>query len=102
MPAQKPVQRSLFGDIDADFDTFHKENPEVYRQLVRFSRIALQSGFSKYGIGAVAERVRWHIRVDTRGEDYKLNNNFRSRYARLIMSREKDLAGFFDTRELRS
>jgi hypothetical protein len=35
-------------------------------------------------------------------EDYKLNNNFTSRYARLLMQHNADLAGFFEIRAMAS
>ena len=34
-----------------------------------------------------------------KGKDFKLNNNYVSRYARLIMAQEADLEGVFETRE---
>jgi hypothetical protein len=40
--------------------------------------------------------------MKTVGDDFKLNNNYHSRYARLIMEREPGLDGFFETRGLRS
>jgi hypothetical protein len=36
------------------------------------------------------------------GEEFKLNNNYTSRYARLLMEREAGLSGLFATRELRA
>lgn len=38
----------------------------------------------------------------THGDEFKLNNNFRSHYARALMQRERELAGFFELRRLRS
>lgn len=56
------------------------------------------------GIAMLWERMRWELTVETDsvdlGDDFKLNNNYRSRYARLIMNNEPDLAGFFDIRRL--
>lgn len=52
----------------------------------------------------VWERARWEfvMGTDDQSSDFKLNNNYHSRYARLIMEQEDDLDGFFDLRELRS
>ena len=44
--------------------------------------------------------MRWNRFL--RNETYELNNNYHSRYARLIMQKEPGLAGIFDTRELKS
>lgn len=32
------------------------------------------------------------------GDEYKLNNDYRAFYARLLMANEPELAGFFETR----
>ena len=91
-------------NIQERFEAFHHAHPEVYRQLVLFARQAKASGRAQYGIGALFERVRWHFYIEQRlgDEAWKLNNNYRSRYARLIMQQEPDLRGFFNLRELRA
>ena len=96
------TQSSLFG-IDADFRAFHAEHPEVYAELVRRAVIAKANGFKRYGIKALIEVVRWYFHFERpKNAPFKINNNFTSRYARLIMEREVDLVGFFETRELRT
>lgn len=84
------------------FDEFHAANPHVYEMLVRFARVALAAGRKRIGIGALYERMRWETWVTTTGPEFKLNDHHRSRYARLMMAQEPDLAGVFETRALRS
>lgn len=88
--------------IQREFSEFHQNNPHVYNELVRLAR-GYVARKRKAGIGHLWEVMRWSLsmKVDDEREDFKLNNNYRSRYARLIMAMEPDLAGFFDTRELR-
>jgi hypothetical protein len=88
--------------IQERFEAFHAENPEVYQLLCRYSREAKSAGRNHYGIEALFSRIRWHKQIETRGDDFKLNNDFRSRYARLLMQKESDLDGFFELRNLRS
>ena len=89
--------------IQARFEAFHHANPQVYELLVRFARDARRTGRQHYGIAAIFERVRWHVYIETRSnDDFKLNNDFRSRYARLIMEKEPDLIDFFELRELKA
>lgn len=100
-----PVQNSLVmrESLQDQFEQFHAENPGVYRKLVQIARSAKSSGKSQYGIGSCWERLRWHLDIETNSSDeFSLNNNHRSRYARLIMEQEPDLKGFFHTRELKS
>jgi hypothetical protein len=94
---------SLFDDpIQVAFLKFHRENPHVYRMLVKFARQVKDSGRRRYGIKSLFERLRWHYDFEVKSEtDFKLNNNFTSRFARLLMEQEPDLEGVFETRKLR-
>lgn len=89
------------GSIERDFWAFHGANPHVYTRLVELARAWRQRrGERKLGIGMLFEVLRWQVAMQTTGDDFKLNNNYRSYYARLIMDRERDLAGVFETRQL--
>jgi hypothetical protein len=61
-----------------------------------------RKGWNHYGIKAIVEVVRFHRALETTDPDFKLNNNYSSRYARILMDEEPELAGFFQTRELKS
>jgi hypothetical protein len=101
-----PVQIDFLAPSLGDrFRTFHEAHPQVYRLLVKFARKWKLAGHKKCGIKMLWERVRWEIGIEglpDSDEDFKLNNNYHSRYARLIMRQESDLRDFFETRELRS
>lgn len=89
--------------IDARFQVFHAEHPEVYREFVRLAREARASGLPRVGAKLIAEVIRWNRLTSGKdAEGFRINNVFVSRYARLIMEREPDLEGFFETRELQS
>lgn len=87
---------------DLKFAAFHSENPKVYQKLVELARRVRSRGFTTYSIKSLFEQVRWHYHMETNDPDFKLNNNYHSRYARLIMEQEKDLKDFFETRVLTS
>lgn len=81
------------------FEAFHAANPQVYRILVRLAREWIQrTGRHKIGIGALFKRARWKITISTSDPEFKLNNNFRAFYARLIMAEHTELADVFDLR----
>ena len=91
------------GSIQHRFEKFHHDNPRVYELIVKFSRQVKDAGLNGYSINAVFERIRWFVFIDLKSrEPFKLSNDFRSRYARLVMRQENDLKEFFETRELRS
>jgi hypothetical protein len=93
----------LADPIDVEFGQFLERHPAVYDELVRLAREWMAAGHTKCSISLLWERLRWEygIRGDVDGA-VAFNNNYRSRFARLIMWREPDLRGAFDTRQLRS
>jgi hypothetical protein len=88
--------------IQDRFEEFHKANPRIYDLLVRFALEVKGKGWKRYSIDAIYQRVRWHVNIETSDTDFKINDHFRSRYARLIMSRVPELDGFFEVRELKA
>lgn len=89
--------------IDRAFDEFHAAHPEVYREFRRAAEQLLGAGIEHYGAGAIFEALRFHSAVNSgRDGGFKLNNNFRSRYARLLMTEDPRFRDFFETRRLRS
>ena len=89
---------------DQRFADFHQANPHIYAELVRLAQQARAAGRKKLGIRMLWERMRWTFIVETvrPDGDPKLNNDYTSRYARLIMQQVPALDGMFDLRELRS
>lgn len=86
--------------IQQRFEKFHQDNPQIYELIMRFIGEAKRRGFQNYTIKGIFERVRWHMNIETKGDVFKLNNNYTSRYVRMIEQNHPELAGFFRTREL--
>lgn len=88
---------------DAKFAEFNSNNPQVYRALVKFAWEARTAGHYKISIELLVNRVRWELIITTqdRNSEFKINNNYKSRYARMIMT-EPGLENIFNTREMRS
>lgn len=87
--------------IDQAFVAFHHSNPHVYRALVGLAREWVRAGNGRCSMGMLFEVLRFDHGLRTASADgLKLNNNFRSRYARLIAANEPDLAHAFETRAL--
>jgi len=88
--------------IDERFADFHHKNPHVYRNLVRLA-IDDQSRGLHRGIKALFETLRYEYEeTEHEPSDYKINNDFSSRYARLIMRSVPRLSGHFETRALKA
>ena len=89
--------------IQAAFQEYHEKHPEVFSFLVSVIYDLRKRGYHHYGIGALWERMRWHFQIDQDlGEEFKCNNNYRSRYVRLIITQHPDLEDFFELRTLRT
>jgi hypothetical protein len=85
------------------FLAFHEANPHVYIRLREMAFELLEHGVRRWGIKALWEALRYENALRTFGRsEYKLNNNYPSRYARMLMERNFDLDGFFEVRERRN
>ena len=99
------VQTDIFAPpstIDEAFWKFHRENPQVYDKLVALTRQARALGKHRIGMKMLFEVIRWEHLVHTRSDDFALNNNYTSRYVRIISERHPELASMFETRKIKS
>ena len=105
-PFVSPMLEQVWGEgsIQDRFEAFHRLNPWVYEHLVRLARQLRQRGHERLGIGMLWEVLRWQVFMGTfdPSSEFKLNDHYRSRYARLIMDQETDLRGAFEIRELKA
>lgn len=89
--------------LDRQFQMYHMVNPQVFLLLVNYTRRLKDRGFQHYGIKAVFERIRWEINVETNDPaGFKMNNNYTSRYARLLEKTYPEFTGFYHKRGLKS
>lgn len=84
--------------IQERFEDFHRKNPWVYQALRHFMAEAVRHR-KKVGVKALFERLRWDVLMTTDATDFKLNNVFTSRYARLL---DVEFPGVLELRRLRS
>lgn len=90
--------------IQDRFEAYHRDNPNVYSMLVSLARYHIRRRRGvRLGIGYLFEILRWRFFLQVGTLDaFKFNNDFRSRYVRLIEEHEPDLRGVFEKRTLRS
>ena len=103
---RKEYDVPLQDTIQSRFEAFDKANPRIYEYVKRFALEAKHSGRPHFGIAAIIERARWELAISvvktSFDDDWKINNDYRSRYARRLMSEVPELAGFFRVRDLRT
>ena len=91
--------------IQERFERFDRENPMVWKTLVRLAFQAKQAGAKKLGIRTLWEVMRWEIFIKTRDPSgLKLNDHYPSRYVRKLVREypEEFGDGFFELRTLRA
>jgi hypothetical protein len=88
------------------FEDFHADNPQVYALFVRMARHAVSKGAKKLAIAQLFEVARWERQewmpaTDKSQKQFRLCNDYKPHYARLIMAREPDLKDIFNTKRLK-
>jgi hypothetical protein len=91
----------ITGRLQAAFEEFHRNNPHVYEVLESLASEWL-AGRQVVGIGMLWEVMRWRIGVQSTGDEYQLNNSYRSRYARLLLANHPEWTGRIRTRQLQA
>lgn len=98
-----PAQRGLKfkPTIQDKFEEFLEANPHFYGEFVRVARHLKSLGYTE----ASARGIVHFMRIDralkiNRIDDYRINDHISSRIARMVMDKEPDLTGFFETRKL--
>ena len=93
---------SIDRELIRKFTEFHNNNPHVYDELRDLALRAKRHGRKNYSINGLYQVLRWHRNFETNDPDFKLGNNHRAYYARLLMAQEPELKGFFRTRKTKT
>ena len=77
------------------------ENPAIWSQFEEIALNLIRHGKSHYSAYAILEVIRYHTAI--RGKDeFKVNNNYRSGYARKFRNKYPQHEKFFAIRERRT
>jgi hypothetical protein len=85
--------------ISERWEAFDAAHPYVYETIRRLALDAVREGRKRIGIGELWEVARWKLHVHAEENSYALNNDFRAVVSRLLMEREAELVGVFETRQ---
>jgi hypothetical protein len=81
-----------------NFRKFHRNNPMVFHRVVQLTDKLRKKGRKHYNIEIILGVIRYDIDVDTVGDQFKINNNYKPFYARMLMDYIGD-DDFFALRE---
>jgi len=96
---QQPIVKPTGHTLEQRFKSFHELNPHVYEALVTLSRHKQQMGYTRVSMRGLLELLRETRAFQTRGDTYKLNNNYTPFYSRLLAEEEPELGALFQRRE---
>jgi len=100
--AQIPMELSVESKDEKAFWKFHEANPRVYLLLQEYARRWRRANPNvPVGIDLLYARIRWDFGINTgsTADNFKLSNNHKPYYARLIMEKNSDLKGIFVTKK---
>lgn len=96
VPSRDAAGRRL--SLRERFEQFHEQNPQVFAALRQEALHLRRHGVHRWGIASLFERLRWLTAIETGGDSFRLNNDYRAFYARKLMDETPELAGFFEVR----
>jgi hypothetical protein len=96
-------QQQTGKSIDYAFGEFHKNNPQVYERFKQLTMRLISKGRKRYSSKTIICVIRYmHDIRTTTSDDFKINDAYTSRYARLFCEEFPEHSDFFELRELRS
>jgi hypothetical protein len=84
----------------AEFDQWHKNNPDIWKYFERFSFEAIDKGHKKISHWLIINRIRWEVFIVTTGEDFKISNGLIAFYARLWRSTHPQHKTLFNIKQM--
>jgi hypothetical protein len=81
------------------FKEFHQENPHIFKEFKQLAYKMKKAGRKKYSAQAIIYVIRFNQDLKTTGDVFKINNDFTSIYARLLMYRDLSMENFFEIRK---
>lgn len=85
------------------FMEYHSNNPHVYDAFLEVISRAKKKGKTKWSIAGAIEILRWESDLDATVDynfRFKIANDYKPIYARMVMELNPSLEGFLKTREL--
>jgi hypothetical protein len=104
LPEADAKPSAMRNTIEERFRAFHAANPAVYRCIVQLTKERFFRGTERHGMKAMWEQLRWRIATGNLrlATGYNFNNDYTSRYVRLLVKEFPAYSGLFELRHLRS
>lgn len=80
-----------------EFRKYHEDRPEIFDSFYTLASKTRNAGNGRYSAKCLMEVIRWEQDLQTPG-GFKIDNNYTSLYARLLMAYDPSFEGFFELR----
>ena len=98
---KKTRKENMTKDTQRQFTKYNKENPVVYRKFKKYAKQLFRNGRRRYSAWAIVNAIRWEQDFTTRGNKFKINNDFIALLSRKLAKEDKAFKGFFNTKPLK-
>lgn len=95
-------KQSTGKSIKEAFEIFDNENPHVFAAFKKQALNAISNGRKKLSAKLIINWIRWNAIVQTKAEDFKINDAYQSYYARKFVKLNPEFENYFEFRTLRN
>ena len=88
--------------LEERFQAFLRDNPHVVDAFCRVALDMIAKGVRRYSADGIGHILRWEAIVESKGEEYRVNNSYLSRLSDEFARRHPEHAGFFERRARRA
>ncbi len=78
---------------------YHLDNPHIYLEFEKKTMQAIGKGFKHWSAEGIFNVIRWETSITAKDDVFKINNNYKSFYARLFEKQNPEYVGFFFKRK---
>jgi hypothetical protein len=77
---------------------YHKKNPHLYDAFVILTAKVYNKGYTHYSAEGIIHAIRWESYIKANDEKYKICNDVKAFYSRLLMHTKPKYKNFFKLR----
>jgi hypothetical protein len=77
---------------------YHKKNPHLYEAFVEFTSQAFDAGYNYFSAEMIINRMRWQTMIVAKDDSFKIKNDVKPFYSRMLMAKDNKYKNFFKLR----
>jgi uncharacterized membrane protein len=77
---------------------YHEKNPHLYEAFKQYSANAINSGYKYFSAEMIINRMRWYSMIEAKDDSFKIRNDVKPFFARMLMANNEKYNNFFKLR----